>query len=177
MFSAFPVFTRTLNTFVRANNPTYSFIPLLYIQQYYCLSPFMFSAVALMTSSWVCSTTFCTKLRNATLLLLFSQRNALSISHHSVNYVLFSSLGCWSFAATPPHRSSKNSIKIPFFCGAWGCLSYQQHFAKTEKNPANLEKPSLSRSVNSSFHSRLMCFSILSAFFFSFFLFWKNLRG
>ena len=101
LFSAFPVFTRSLNTFVRANNPTYSFIPLLCIQQYYCLSPFMFSAVAPKTSSWGCSTTFCTKLRNATLLLLFSQRNALSISHHSVNYVLFSSLGCWSFAATP----------------------------------------------------------------------------
>jgi len=64
----------------------------------------------------------------------------------------------------------KNSI---FFCGAWGCLSYQEHFAKTEKKSANLEKPSHSRSVNSSFHSRLMCFSILSAFFFSFFSFGK----
>jgi hypothetical protein len=67
----------------------------------------------------------------------------------------------------------KNSI---FFCGAWGCLSYQEHFAKTEKNSANLEKPSHSRSVNSSFHSRLMCFSILSAFFFSFFSFGKISR-
>jgi hypothetical protein len=139
LLSALPIFTRALIAFVRANNPTYSFISLLCIQQYYCLSPFMFSAVAPKTSSWVCSTTFCTKLRNATLLFILypTKRSKYFTSLRKLRSVLI--LRLLVICRNTASCSSKNSIKIPFFCGTAGCLSYQQHFAKTEKNAANLE--------------------------------------
>jgi hypothetical protein len=50
LLSTLPIFTRALITFVRANNPTYSFISLLCIQQYYRLSPFVNLVVALSLS-------------------------------------------------------------------------------------------------------------------------------
>ena len=90
LYSAFPVFTRSLNSFVRAtkskihlHSVTLRKLRFSSFQKYYCLSPYDFSAVAPMPSSWgFAPLSFCTQIRNAMLLLLFSQRNALSIPHH-----------------------------------------------------------------------------------------------
>ncbi len=50
LLSALPIFTRALIAFLRAPNPTYSFISLLCIQQYCCLSLYDNLVVALSLS-------------------------------------------------------------------------------------------------------------------------------
>ena len=171
LLSALPIFTRALITFVRANNPTYSFISLLCIQQYYCLSPFVNLVVAL-------SLSYQGQLHYVLLQIMERLKAAFNIfldvsryypfTPFRLSYISFS-VQCSLFDChNTNHRSSKFiSLLYINFCGAQGCQSYQEHFAKTEKNSANLECiPYFSRNASSILVSHYLKLLLLSFFLF-----------